>query len=116
MLDLIAFERPTAPVAWSAVEIARLFHLRLELGWDWPRVARALGRTESGVKSKLKYELFRRSVQRPAVPFEREPVPESVLAEQAKRIVAPFRDLAGAVFGDPPVGCSMLDRRLSKIS
>jgi hypothetical protein len=114
--DLTAFERLTVPVAWPREEVARLFRLRLELGWGWAEIACELGRTESGVKSKFKYEQHNREVRAPSVPFVREPVPESVLAEQARRLSAPFRDLAGAVFSDPPVGFSALDRRRSEIS
>lgn len=109
--DLIAFERPTIPQPWPEPEVERLFHLRLVLGWSWAEIAGELGRTESGVKSKLKYEQASRAIKSPSVPFVREPVPCEVLAEQARRVCAGARDLAGAVFGDPPRGFSALDRR-----
>jgi len=86
-------------------------HLRLVEGRSWDEIATALGRTESGVKSKFKYQLHQREVKAPAVPFVREPVPSEVLLEQAKRLTATARDLAGSVFGDPPRGFSALDRR-----
>lgn len=110
--ELIAFERPTAPVAWADAEVERLFHCRQVLGWDWGAIARELGRTESGVKSKFKYVQNDRLIKSPSVPFVREPIPADVLREQARRLSAPFRDLAGAVFGDPPWGHSALDRRV----
>jgi hypothetical protein len=110
--DQIGFERKTIPQAWPAEEIAELLRLRLQEGRDWSEISIRLGRSESAVKSKFKYVQHDRAAKEPAVPFVREPVPDSVLAEQARRLVAPFRDLAGAVFGDPPVGCSALDRRV----
>lgn len=109
--QLIAFERPTAPVAWADAEVERLMRLRLALGWSWDDIAADLGRTESGVKSKFKYEQHSREVRAPSVPFVREPVPDCVMLDRARRLSAPFRDLAGAVFGDPPWGHSALDRR-----
>jgi hypothetical protein len=110
--DQIAFERLTVPVAWPREEVARLLRLRLELGWGWAEIACELGRTESGVKSKFKYEMHSREVRAPSLPFIREPVPESVLAEQARRIVAwGERSLTAAVFGDPPAQYSGLASR-----
>ncbi len=109
--QLDCFERLTIPQPWPDAEVGRLMHLRLVLGWGWAEIAVELGRTESGVKSKFKYESHERSVRAPSVPFVREPVPESVLVEQARRLTASARDLAGAVFGDPPRGFSALDRR-----
>jgi hypothetical protein len=106
-----AFERLNPPVPWTADEVERLFQLRTQLGWDWAAIAVELGRTESGVKSKFKAVVHQRACTTPSLPGEREPIPEHVLAEQAKRLVARARDLAGAVFGDPPVGFSALDRR-----
>lgn len=111
MQDQTSFERQTVPHPWLEGEVARLMHLRLFLGWGWAEIANDLSRTESGVKSKFKYEQFRRTVKAPAMPLQREEVPPSVLAEQARRLAAPFRDLTGAVFGDPPVGSSALDQR-----
>jgi hypothetical protein len=109
--DLIAFERLNPPVAWSTSEIEKLMHLRTQLGWDFSAIAIELGRTESGVKSKYKYVLNDRLIKAPALPGVRDPVPQQVLAEQARRLTAPARDLTGAVFGDPPSGWSALDRR-----
>lgn len=107
-----AFERLTEPVAWPPEEVARLFRLRQVEGRDWSEIARELGRTESGVKSKYKYELHSRDVRAPSVPFQREPVPELVLSEQARRLCAPYRSQASAFCGDPPFGFSALDRRV----
>ena len=42
--------------------------------------------------------------------LEERPAPE-LLAERDVRFSAPLRDLAGFVFGDPPVGYSALDQR-----
>jgi len=110
--ELVAFERLNPPVAWSTEEISKLMHLRAQLGWDWCAIAVELGRTESGVKSKYKYVLHERSCAKaPSLPGGREPIPETVLVEQARRLAAAARDLAGAVFGDPPRGFSALDRR-----
>lgn len=111
MPDLECFERSTIPQPWTETEVARLMHLRTVLGRGWPEIAIELRRTESGVKSKFKYELHQREVRAPSVPFIREPVPAEVLIEQAKRLTASARDLAGAIFGDPPRGFSALDRR-----
>lgn len=107
------FERSTIPQPWPEAEVLELMRLRVHLGWGWAEIAVELGRTESGVKSKFKYELHQREVRAPSVPFVREPVPDSVLVEQARRLTASARDLAGAVFGDPPRGFSALDRRLA---
>ena len=107
----IAYERKTIPQDWSLAEKAELFRLRLEEGLDWSEIALALGRTESGVKSKFKYEQFRQQVAAPDFPEAREPVPESVLREQARRVTAWYRGQVGALCGDPPVGFSALDRR-----
>lgn len=111
MPDLQCFERTTIPQPWPDAEVARLMRLRLDLGWSWAEIALELGRTESGVKSRFKYEQHSREVKAPSVPFVREPVPDSVLADQARRLTAGARDLAGSVFGDPPRGFSALDRR-----
>jgi hypothetical protein len=110
--ELEAFERSTIPQPWPDAEVARLFALRQVEGRDWGEIALALGRTESGVKSKYKYELHSRECRAPSVPYVREPVPSEVLAEQARRLTAWYRSQAGALFGDPPVGCSALDRRV----
>lgn len=109
--ELEAFERSTIPQPWPEAEVARLFALRQVEGRDWGEIALALGRTESGVKSRFKYEIHSRAVKARSVPFVREPIPASVLAEHGRRLAAPFRDLAGAVFGDPPFGYSALDSR-----
>lgn len=111
-----AFERTTIPQAWSDEEIAKLMRLRLNVGLDWSEIALELGRTESGVKSKFKYVSYLREVKAPSVPFVREPIPAGVLAEQARRLAAPARDLAGAIFRDPPKGFSALDRRADEKS
>lgn len=109
LTDLIAFERLTPSVAWSETEVERLLSLRA-LGHGWPEIAAQLGRTESGVKSKFKYQLHARTCQQPAP--EREPVPPSVLAEQARRVVAwGERSLTAALMGDPAPQYSSLARR-----
>lgn len=111
MPDLQCFERTTIPQPWPDAEVARLMHLRTGLGWGWAEIASELGRTESGVKSKFKYEQHSRECRVPSVPFVREPTPVEVLREQARRMTAPFRSQAAAAFGDPPFGFSALDRR-----
>ena len=111
--DLQCFERLTIPQPWPDAEVARLMHLRFVLGWGWGQIAVELGRTESSVKSRFKYEQHSRDVKAPSVPFVREPIPDGVLREQARRLTATARDLAGAVFGDPPRGFSALDRRVA---
>lgn len=112
MLDQTTFERLTTPQPWPEAEVARLMHLRLELGWGWPEIALELGRTESGVKSKLKYEQFSKEVRSPSIPFVREPIPKTVLAEQSQRIIAwGERSLTASLMGDPPVKFSALGKR-----
>lgn len=106
-----AFERLNAPVPWTTEEVDRLFHLRLRLGWDWSAVALDLGRTESGVKSKFKAVVFARSTATAIRVADRDPIPDSVLNEQARRLCAVARDLTGLVMGDPPRGFSELDKR-----
>ena len=106
-----AFERLNPPVPWTGEEVERLFQLRTQLGWDWAAIAVELGRTESGVKSKFKYVAFQKTVQAPSLPGQRDPIPDSVLNEQAKRMAARPRDLTGWVLGDPPRGFSALDKR-----
>jgi hypothetical protein len=110
--DLTAFERLTPPQPWPDAEVARLFVLRQVEGRDWGEIASLLGRTESGVKSKLKYEIHRQQIRTPSVPYVREPVPEGVLREQARRVVAwGERSLTAALMGDPPPQYSSLARR-----
>lgn len=104
-----SFERLTVPQPWSEDQIKRLFYLRNSKGWNWAEIATDLGRTESGVKSKFKYVSFDRETKVPSVPFVREPIPDIVLIDRARRLAASARDIAGAVFGDPPVGHSALD-------
>lgn len=109
-----AFERTTIPQAWSDEEIAKLMRLRLNVGLDWSEIALELGRTESGVKSKFKYVSYERETKAPSIPFVREPIPASVLAEQAKRVVAwGQRSLTGSLMGDPPEQFSALARRIA---
>jgi hypothetical protein len=111
--DLIAFERPTIPQPWPEPEVERLFHLRSVLGWSWAEIALDMGRTESGVKSKFKYVLNDRIMKSPSVPFVREPVPDQVLREQARRVVAwGERSLTAAICGDPPAGWDARSRKL----
>lgn len=101
----IAYERKTIPQDWSEGEKLELFRLRLEEGRDWAEIALALRRTESGVKSKFKYEQFRRQMAAPEPAEAREPVPDGVLREQARRIVAwGERTLTAAICGDPAPG------------
>jgi hypothetical protein len=111
-METDSFERPTKSHLWPDIEVEELMRLRVVEGRDWAEIALALGRTESGVKSKFKYEKFAREIKAPSVPFQREPVPDGVLREQAKRLAASFRSQAGAAFGDPPFGFSALDRRM----
>lgn len=109
--DLIAFERPTIPQPWLDAEVAELMRLRSELGLCWAEIAAKLRRTESGVKSRFKYEQHSREVRTPSVPFIREPVPDSVLKEQARRVVAwGERSLTAALMGDPAPQYSSLHR------
>lgn len=106
-----AFERLNPPVAWSTEEVDRLFQLRVVLGWGWDAIARDMGRTESGVKSKFKAVVFLRA-KNSSEPCQNEHVPETVLAEQAKRIVAwGQRSLTAAIMGDPPIQYSSLAKR-----
>jgi Myb-like DNA-binding domain len=111
--DLQSFERTTIPQIWRDDEVSELMRLRLTEGRSWDEIARALGRTESGVKSKYKYETHSREVRMPSVPFVREAVPDSVLKEQARRVVAwGERSLTAAVFGDPPPGWDARSRKM----
>jgi hypothetical protein len=88
-------------------------HMRVQLGWSWGQIALELSRTESSVKSRFKYETHSREVKAPSVPFVREPVPDSVLKEQARRVVAwGERSLTAAVFGDPPPGWDPRARKM----
>jgi hypothetical protein len=109
--DLQCFERTTIPQLWRDEEVAELMRLRLIEGRSWDEIAVALGRTESGVKSKYKYETHSREVRTPSVPFVRESVPDSVLKEQARRVVAwGERTLTATLMGDPPPLYSSLRR------
>lgn len=113
MSDLQCFERLTVPQPWLDAEVAKLMRLRVVLGWSWGLIALELGRTESGVKSKFKYESHFREVKAPSVPFVREPIPDTVLREQARRVVAwGERSLTAAVFGDPPAGWDARSRKM----
>lgn len=112
MSDLQCFERLTVPQPWLGAEVAKLMHMRLMLGWGWGQIALELGRTESSVKSRFKYETHSREVKAPSVPFVREPVPDSVLKEQARRVVAwGERSLTAAILGDPAPQFSALGQR-----
>jgi hypothetical protein len=109
-----SFERLTTPKPWSADELEQLVNLRRQAGLDWSEIAIRLDRTESGVKSKMKYIQYEaeRSAKQPSVPFEREPIPDSVLIDRARRLAASARDLTASICGDPPRGYSALDRRM----
>lgn len=109
-VDLESFERLTVPKPWPDEEIKRLFHLRNVLGRDWSEIAIDLGRTESGVKSKFKYATYERETKQPSVPFVREPVPDTVLVDRAKRLGSAARDLTASILGDPIPGWSALER------
>ena len=112
LTDEIAYERKTIPQAWSEEQKAKLMRMRLVEGRDWDEIAVELGRSVPAVKSKFKYEAFQQQKLRQvseSVTSDRT-VPRDVVAEQVRRLSAPSRDIAGAVFGDPPVGFSALDR------
>lgn len=109
------FERSTIPQPWPEAEVAKLMHMRTILGWGWAEIASDLGRTESSVKSRFKYEQHSREVRAPSVPFVREPVPCEVLAEQARRVVAwGERSLTASLMGDPaPQFSALAGRRVA---
>lgn len=111
--NIDSFERLTIPQPWSDDEIKRLFHLRNVVGWDWSEIALDLGRTESGVKSKYKYATYQRETKVPSIPFIREPTPEDVLIDRAKRFSEQHQSLTAAICGDPVFSQSALAKRIA---
>lgn len=104
-------ERLNPTVAWTPQEVAELFRLHA-LGWGWHAIGRAMGRSHSGVKSKFKYEMNNREIKAPSLPGVRDPVPEGVLAEQARRLAAwSERTLTATICGDPAPEWAALARR-----
>ena len=109
-----AFEPRTEPKDWTPQEEARLIRLKEVEGKTWDQIVRRFpGRTRAGIISKYAYMKSEktRAETPPAVPFVREPIPDHVLLDAARRAAAGPRDLVGAIMGDPPRGHSALDRR-----
>jgi hypothetical protein len=92
---------------WTEAEEKRLFELRAE-GKYWREIGAILGRHPNGCESKHKYALMKAGFYRDP-PAEK--APPHVLREREQRVLAPARDLTGALMGDPPAGFSALDGR-----
>lgn len=117
---------------WTEQEVARVQEMRRnKIAYEV--IAHALGRSTKSIKTQLsyakmtpdqrerraQYERDRRAGQNKTlakeagIKFEahKSVVPAAVISERNRRIDAPFRDLTAAIFGDPPVGYSALERR-----
>lgn len=110
-----AYQTRAQPKDWSDEEEELLLKLRRERH-DWATIVGSFpGRSHAAVVSKFNYLMA--APNRPkgsAIPFVREPVPEQVLVDQAKRAVAwGQRSLTGSLMGDPPPQFSALARRNS---
>lgn len=117
---------------WSSAEVEKLQTL-MSLGMRRADIAEALGRTQKSIDGKVQYlslsdeqrDERRRALRRrrmreakesPRIHVNAQVVVSSrpthdVIVERARRSDAPFRDLTAAIFGDPPVGYSALERR-----
>lgn len=105
----------TPAVPWTNVELRLLSDMRA-VGLTWPQIAAALpGRSPAQCAGRWHHEQMRAvAADRKAAGLRQSgglDVPQGVLTDRARRQEAPHRDLAGAVFGDPPKGFSALDRR-----
>lgn len=116
---------------WSDEETLRLQQL-VESGADQQSISRELGRSERAVRHRISwltmtpeqkqrqanYERNRRRNQNKTsskdagIKFNdyRAVVPSAVLAEREHRINLEYRSITAAVFGDPPIGYSALER------
>ncbi|MDE5451306.1 hypothetical protein GWE18_00245 [Bradyrhizobium sp. CSA112] len=117
---------------WGAQEWIRVKHL-IGRGHDVASIALMIGRSREQVKGKIRWENMSaekrqarrdrinarrnesgeyRSTPRPDKPTITHRAPPEALAERAMRLSAP-QTLTGAFCGDPPIGFSALDRKLS---
>lgn len=120
------------PILWTAEQIEELQRLR-EAKIPIENIARALNRSVYAIKAKIASlrlpcakRIMRRELERQRrnekIKSMRIPsgtnsicgprhIDNQLEAERSARLSAPYRDLAGALFGDPPVGYSALERR-----
>ncbi len=68
-------------------------------------------RLKKRVQDRRKRKSLGYSSSHPDKPSTGPAVTREQLAERAMRLAAPCRDIAGMLFGDPPVGYSALERR-----
>lgn len=97
---------------WNDAEVTKLFHLRDEKGWDWPRVGLAMNLRPDQCMTKYHNTI---SARRRLVGPVASKAPNSALLERERRNEARKRqDLSGQCFGDPPPGFSELDKRRAR--
>jgi hypothetical protein len=117
---------------WSPQEWIRVKHL-IGRGHDVAQIALMIGRSKEQLKGKIRWENMteeKRRARRDRINARRHRngehfpsqrvdkptithrAPPETLAERALRLSAP-QTLTGALFGDPPIGFSALDRKLS---
>lgn len=114
---------------WCQDHIDRLHTMRMA-GHTPTQIAEALGVPVSRIKGRLRWQnlapwQLERQRDQTRARRKKEYVPSlhaerpylgpktssDIMAEREARYAAPHRDLAGAFFGDPPVGYSALERR-----
>ena len=114
---------------WTADEDRRALEMN-RLRITRRKIGLALGRTKSAVTARLKLlnstpeerkeinknkrcgkkDTYVRRSDNHDRPVDIAPSPEAV-RDRDVRSMSPYRDLSGAFFGDPKVGCSALDQR-----
>lgn len=119
-------------ILWSSSDVETLMQMK-SAGLSNEAIAERLGRTAKAVSAKLEYvalspaqreerrqHLRERRLRKnpPQRLHENSQIVEatrpnlSQISERMARYAAPHRDLAGMLFGDPPVGYSALERRV----
>lgn len=93
---------------WEDDEIRRALFLRYEKGKTYKEIGAELGRTENAVESKISTTRIDMLEIRNERAIE---IPDEVLADRDRRLQSHYRDLSAAIFGDPVIGQSALDRR-----
>lgn len=102
--------KPERERLWNPQEIELLLSLRNEQKKSWAEISAIMGHSYAVVYSKWWYLTFSMTIPKePVRSFNI--IPDEVQQERINRMMSRPRDLTGAIFGDPPVGFSMLERR-----
>jgi hypothetical protein len=94
-------------VSWSMKELRQALRMKRQ-GATCADIAVALGRNAAAIEAKFQY-WGKERVNIPVTHLIEGST--SPIEEQIKRNAAHYRDLTGAICGDPPIGYSALDRK-----